>query len=94
MPRRSGMFRQLSMRRNYREERSPTLPSKLDSPGYDLAGLLTYTSVELEHLPTGLARSGWNLSCSVLGAYSYGVVTDLHRLPEHQMYRNIESALI
>ena len=66
-------------------ECSPTLPSKLDSPGNDLAGLLTYTSNELEHLPTGFARSGWNLSCSVLGAYSYGVVTDFHRLPEHQM---------
>jgi len=23
--------------------------------------------------------------CQSLGAYSYGVVTELHRLPEHQM---------
>jgi hypothetical protein len=47
------------MRRKNREERSPTLPSKLDSPGNDLAGLLTYTSVELERLPGSAASSGW-----------------------------------
>jgi hypothetical protein len=55
----------------------------------NLAGLLTCTSNELEHLPTSFARSGLNLSCSVLDAYSYGVVTDSHRLPEHQMVRTI-----
>jgi hypothetical protein len=76
-----------------RQECSPTLPSKLDSPGNDLAGLLTYTLSELERLPGSNAASGWDSPCSVLGAYSYGVVADFHRLPEHQMFWTIESAM-
>jgi hypothetical protein len=28
--------------------------------------------------------SGFHRACQVLCAYSYGVATDLHRLPEHQ----------
>ena len=60
----------------------------------DLAGLLTYTSSELERLPGSGADSGWDSPCSVLGAYSYGVVADSHRLPEHQIFGTIRVAVI
>lgn len=74
-----------------RQECSPTLPSKSDSPGNDLAGLLTYTSSEHERLPGAMLPVAGNSPYSVLGAYSYGVVADSHRLPEHQMNWTIVS---
>ena len=66
-------------------------PIEVDKPSWHLAGLLTYTSSEHERLPGSDAASGWDFPCSVLGAYSYGVVADSHRLPEHQMIRTIAS---
>lgn len=61
---------------------SSTLPAKLNEAQSRLAGLLTYASPNPSCLPRN-SPSGLN-ECSILSAYSYGVATDSHRLPEHQ----------
>jgi hypothetical protein len=53
------------------------------APNVHLAGLLTCASTNLSGLPRTCVPV--TLVCQVLHAYSYGVATDSHRLPEHQI---------
>jgi hypothetical protein len=41
--------------------------------------------IEMKQPSQSLRSSGYMLRCFSLGVYSYGVVTESHRLPEHQM---------
>jgi hypothetical protein len=58
-------------------------PSEVELSPIYLAGLLTCASSNLVGLPRNLIPV--TIKCHVLNAYSYGVVTDSHRLPEHQI---------
>lgn len=60
---------------------SSTLPAKLNQAHTHLAGILTCASTSLNGLPRRTPQ--WlRTDCQALDAYSYGVATDLHRLPD------------
>ena len=56
-------------------------------PGWPLAGLLTCASPNFDSPSQGLRPSGLKHRVKTLRAYSYGVVTDLHRLPSTRLKR-------
>ena len=64
---------------------SSTLPAKLNKPRLTSGRSPDLRFIEIGQPSQGQTPQWLHTECQSLGVYSYGVVTELHRLPEHQM---------